>query len=294
MNISKLEALLTAIDLGSFSRAAEKLGYTQSGMTHMMNSLETELGFEIISRGYYGIKVTENGEKILPKIRRLVALDEEIREDIRNINEKGEATIKVGAYSSVALQWLPAIVQLFNNDHPNISVQISTGSVSEMYDGINSDRFDLAFVSYNDRFPCEFIHLKDDRMMAILPIDYPVDIAAPFPLSSYEGKNFLMPSLGFDIDIMSIFNKGNVRPHIVSTFVDDPAIISMVEHGLGISMLSELIVRGRSGNVLCLPIEPYVCRDMGIAYAPKKKLTDAMRQFISYSKKFADNFNMRG
>lgn len=294
MNITKLKALLTAIDLGSFSRAAEQLGYTQSGLTHMMKSIEAEFGFEIVSRGYYGVRPTENGEKILPKIRRLVALDAEIHEDVRLLRERGDSLIKVGAYSSVALHWLPSIVQLFSNEYPGVDVQISTGSVSELYDGINSERFDLAFVSYNNRFPSEFIHLKDDRMMAILPMDYPTDITQPFPLSGYEGKNFLMPSLGFDIDIMNIFNKAGISPNVVSTFVDDPAIISMVEHGLGISMLSELIVRGRSGNVLCLPIEPYVCRDIGIALSPKKKPNDVVRRFIRFSQKFAENFNMRG
>lgn len=294
MNISKLEALITAIDCGSFSKAAEKLGYTQSGLTHMMTSLETELGFEIIKRGYYGVRVTEDGEKVLPKIRRLVALENELLNDIKNIRESGEGIIKIGAYSSIAMHWLPSIVQMFRNEFPGINIQISTGSVSELYNGILTERFDMVFVSYNDRFPCNFTHLKNDKLMAILPINYPVDITKPFPIKNFENDNFLMPSLGFDIDIMTIFNNENVHPKTVSTFVDDPAIISMVEHGLGISMLSELIVRGRSGNVLCLPIEPDVSRNMGIAVSTKKQPTDAMRKFIAYSKRFAEDFNMRG
>ena len=293
MNISKLEALIESIDLGSFSKAAERLGYTQSGLTHMMNSLETELGFEIIKRGYYGIRMTENGEKIMPKIRRLVDLENEILSDIKTIRESGDSLIKIGAYSSVAMHWLPSIIHMFKSEYPKINVSISTGSVSDLYSGIANDRFDMVFVSKNDRYPCNFIHLKNDRFMAILPMNFKIDITAPFPIKNFENDNFLMPSLGFDIDIMNIFNSCGVTPNSVATLVDDPAIISMVEHGLGISMLSELIIRGRSGNVLCLPIEPDVHRELGIALSPEKKQTEIMKKFIMYSQKFAKNFNMR-
>ena len=67
MNISKYKALLTAVDLGSFSAAANKLGYTQSGLTHMMNALEDELGFSILTRGYFGIILSPPGVSLTPK-----------------------------------------------------------------------------------------------------------------------------------------------------------------------------------------------------------------------------------
>lgn len=294
MNVQKLEALITAIDLGSFSRAAEKLGYTQSGLTHMMNSLEDELGFEILVRGHFGVRPTEDGERILPKIRRLLALEHEICEDARRIREGDDTAIRIGAYSSIATHWLPSIVQRFCREHPRVTVEIALGGVAELYEGIESDRFDLVFVSRNDRYPCQFLPLRDDRLRAILPIGYPADIAKPFPIREFERNSFLMPSLGSDIDIMRIFHEHGVTPNVVSTFVDDPAILSMVEHGLGISILSELCIRGRSGNVLCLPIEPDVCRHIGIAMSVKKKPSEATRRFIQEARRFAEGFDMEG
>ena len=294
MSIQKWEALVTAIDLGSFSRAAERLGYTQSGLTHMMNSLEAELGFALIRRGHFGIRPTEEGERLLPKIRRLVAMERELFEDVRRLREGGRGVIRVGAYSSVATHWLPSIVQSFRRELPEVAVEIVQGGVSELYEGLESDRFDLVFVSQNDRHACQFIPLREDRLRAILPLDYPADITAPFPIKGFEGDSFLMPGLGFDIDITSVFREHGVSPRVVSTFVDDPAILSMVEHGLGISILSELCIRGRSGNVLCLPIAPDVSRQIGIAMAEKKKPTDAMRRFIAIAKRFAEGFRMEG
>ncbi len=294
MNNQKWEALVTAIDLGSFSRAAEKLGYTQSGLTHMMNSLEAELGFPVIRRGYFGVKPTEAGEKILPKVRRLLAMDHELGEDIRRIREGDDGALRVGAYPSVVMHWLPSIVQMFRREYPDITVEIAQGSVSDLYEGLENDRFDMVFATRNDRYPCQFIPLRDDRLRAILPMNYPADITKPFPIKEFEKGSFLMPSLGFDIDIMTVFHEAGVTPRVVSTFVDDPAIISMVEHGLGISMLSELCIRGRSGNILCLPIEPDVSRQLGIAMAVKKHPTEIMRRFMKEAKKFAEAFVMEG
>ena len=69
MESKKLEALLMAVDLGSFTKAAEVLGYTQSGLTHMMNSLEKEVGFTLLERGRSGVRLTEEGERIAPAVR---------------------------------------------------------------------------------------------------------------------------------------------------------------------------------------------------------------------------------
>lgn len=74
-----------------------------------------------------------------------------------------------------------------------------------------------------------------------------------------------MPSQGFDKDIMRIFNRIGVKPHILPTWVDDPTVISMVSHGLGVSMMTELTVRGRTDGVKLLPVEPASSRELGLA-----------------------------
>ena len=66
MESKKLEALLMAVDLGSFTKAAEVMGYTQSGLTHMMNSLEREVGFTLLERGRGGVRLTKDGERVAP------------------------------------------------------------------------------------------------------------------------------------------------------------------------------------------------------------------------------------
>ena len=85
---------------------------------------------------------------------------------------------------------------------------------------------------------------------------------------------------GFDKDIMRIFNRVGVKPHILPTAVDDPTVISMVEHGLGVSMMTELTLRGRGDGVLLVPVEPKSARELGMAVRAGEGRQASLQQFL--------------
>ena len=286
MNISKFKALLTAVDLGSFSAAAQKLGYTQSGLTHMMNALEDELGISLLVRGYFGVKLTPGGERIIPKIRELVACEDALSNEIELVKSYGDNIIRIGAFSSMAQAVLPTLVERFSAEFPDVSLNIQTGTVTELYGGLDEGRFDICFGSRNPKYDFKWTHLFYDRFYAILPKSYPVTDGS-FPITGFNGTKFLMPGLGFDDDISAVFSENNVHPFVTPTYVDDPAIISMVEHNLGVSMLSELILIGLRGEVQQAPILPEVSRDLSIAVKQDKVLTIPMKRLVAIAKEFA-------
>lgn len=88
------------------------------------------------------------------------------------------------------------------------------------------------------------------------------------------------PRQGFDKDIMRIFNRVGVKPHILPTAVDDPTVISMVEHGLGVSMMTELTLRGRGDGVLLVPVEPKSARELGMAVRAGEGRQASLQQFL--------------
>ena len=285
MNISKYKALLTAVDMGSFSAAAQKLGYTQSGLTHMMNALEDELGISILQRGYYGIKLTPGGERIIPKIRQLVMCEDALINEVEMVKSYGDNVIRIGAFSSMAGTWLPHIVERFNAEFPDVTVNIQMGTLAELYGGLNDGRFDICFGTRNNKYDFKWVNLGEDPFYAVLPKDYPAE--GEFPIKGFNGTKFLMPGLGFDVDISTVFAENGVKPFVTPTYVDDPAIISMVEHGLGISMLSQLILANRQTSVKMLPIVPRVARTLCLAVTESKVMTLPLKRLISISKDFA-------
>lgn len=293
MNISKYKALLAAVDMGSFSAAASSLGYTQSGMTHMMNSLEEEIGFPVLQRGYFGVKLTPAGEKLLPKIRELVNCEDALYNEIEIVRSYGNNIIRIGAYSSVAAHWLPSIIEELSKEYPELTVNVQTGTVEELYSGLESGRFDMVFGSRMARFDFKWIPLAEDRFYAILPADYPLENPNEFKISGFNGTKFLMPGLGFDDDINVVFSENAVKPFVTQTYVDDPAIISMVEHRQGISMLSALILSDRKGgNAKFVPISPRVSRSLAIALRQDYALTVTAKRLLSITKEYVKRYQM--
>ena len=286
MESKKLEALLMAVDLGSFTKAAEVLGYTQSGLTHMMNSLEKEVGFTLLERGRSGVRLTEEGERIAPAVREFLQANARLDSVIKQVASSRSEIIRVSAYASIAMHWLPGIIQRFREECPDVDVDIRMADhVDVPYELLAQGKMDAILVSPQDEGQYEWVHLADDPMFAVLPKDFDTQGMTAFPLAAFEARDFIMPSQGFDKDIMRIFNRIGVKPHILPTWVDDPTVISMVSHGLGVSMMTELTVRGRTDGVKLLPVEPASSRELGLAVRSLDAASDGLRHFIDCTKR---------
>ena len=287
MDTKKLEALAMAVRMGSFTRAAEALGYTQSGLTHMMNSLEEDIGVALLVRDRTGIRLTAAGERVFPMIQDVLRSGEILEQEIRRINIRREETIRVAAYASIAMHWLPEIIQRFRDNHPDVTVDIQMGSVEEVYRWVREDKVDMCFASRQEGINLEWTHLRDDPLLVILPPDYDLRGRDSLHIRCLQGMDFLMPSLGFHLDIMRAL--GDVQPNIRETQVSDSVIISMVEHGLGVSVLSELVLKGRRDNVVAVPMDPPAVRELGIAVRSKKELRPMARRFITEAREILES-----
>ena len=286
MDAKKLAALAAAVDQGSFTRAAEQLGYTQSGLTHMMNSLEREIGFSVLLRDRRGVRLTPAGQRIMPMVRQCLAANQALEREITLVNSHQEETVRVASYASIAMHWLPGIIQRFREECPDVDVDIRMADhVDVPYELLAQGKMDAILVSPQDEGQYEWVHLADDPMFAVLPRDFDTQGMTAFPLAAFEARDFIMPSQGFDKDIMRIFNRIGVKPHILPTWVDDPTVISMVSHGLGVSMMTELTVRGRTDGVKLLPVEPASSRELGLAVRSLDAASDGLRHFIDCTKR---------
>ena len=95
MDLHKLEVFLTVADYLNFTRAGEDLGYTQSGITHMMKSLEKEIGFPLFIKNHHGVTLTQEAENLLPSIRSLLAANESLNQEISFLKGAKKGTIKI-------------------------------------------------------------------------------------------------------------------------------------------------------------------------------------------------------
>lgn len=283
MDLKKCEIFVRAIDTGSFSKAAEQSGYTPSGVAHMMNALESEIGFSLLVRGHRGVTATENGQKLLPILRELLRWDEQFRQTAAEINGLETGTIRIGAYSSIATHWLPKVIKVFREKYPHIEIHLMEGIRQEVDGWLSERRVDLAFFSYQEPMPYEWIPLKTDPMLAVLPPDHPMSQLAAYPLSACQEEAFIMPALGKDNDVVELLKKADLTPQICFSTLENYAALAMIECGLGMSVMNELITKGRQNNVVMLPLDPPHSITLGIAVPSIKAASPAVRKFITYA-----------
>lgn len=279
MDSKKLEILMTAADLGSLTKASEVVGYTQSGLTHMMDALEREVGFPLLQRNHNGIQLSEQGAKLMPAIREFLQANANLANQIRAIAETRSEVIRIAAYSSIAMHWMPELLYRFKRIRPDVNVDLRmVDHALEPFELLESGQTDVIFASRQNYGFCDWIPLYKDRMYAILPKDYPLKNADAFPLEEFSGKEFLMPYGRFDIDVMAAFAPVGVKVNAIISKVDDETVIRMVGRGLGVSMMTELMIRGRTDDVLCVPVSPPAMRELGMGTHNKKKASDSIQK----------------
>lgn len=277
MDAKKLEILMTAADLGSFTRASEVVGYTQSGLTHMMDALEKEVGFPLLLRSHSGIRLSPQGEQLMPAIREFLQANANLENQIGAIREKKNEVIRIAAYSSIAMHWMPELLYRFKRLCPQVSVDLRmVDHALEPYELLESGQSDLIFASRYSYHFCDWTPLYEDRMYAILPRDYPLNGRDSFPVEEFAGQEFLMPYGRFDIDVHAALDGAGVTLNERTSRVDDETVIRMVGRGLGVSMMTELMIRGRRDDVLCVPVSPAAGRQLGMGTHVRRAGSESM------------------
>lgn len=277
MDSKKLEILMTAADLGSLTKASEVVGYTQSGLTHMMDALEKEIGFPLLQRSHSGIRLSRQGETLMPAIREFLQANANLENQIRAIAEEKNEVIRIAAYSSIAMHWMPELLYRFRRLCPEVKVDLRmVDHALEPFELLESGQTDIIFASRQQYAMCDWTPLYNEQMYAILPRDYPLGGRTSFPVEEFSGQEFLMPYGRFDIDVRSALEPMGVKLNARLCKVDDETVIRMVGRGLGVSMMTELMIRGRTDDVLCVPVVPCAIRELGMGTHARRKPTQSM------------------
>ena len=286
MNIRKLEAFVRAVELGSLSKAAEELGYTQSGISHMMQSLEDEIGFPLMIRTSAGISPNTEGELLLPSIRQLLSTNEALEQYIARIKGTDIGRIRIASYASVATYWMPDIIRAFQKDFPNVEVHI-TEAGSDIIEGIMERReADLCLYAGGERREFDWLPLCQDQLMALVPPGHPLANRDAFPLNAFLDEQFIMPMPGYDGEVHTILDKLEHRPNICFSACSDYAIINMVTKGLGVSILPELLLRNYKNDAVALPMDPPQYRMLGMGVPQVKNAPPVTQNFMRYVQEY--------
>lgn len=287
MNIKKYEAFVRAVELGSLSKASEELGYTQSGISHMMQSLEDEVGFPLMIRTSSGIIPNSEGEMLLPIIRQLLNTNESLEQNIAKIKGADIGHIRIASFSSVAIYWLPNIISAFQKDYPNVEIQIIEGGADRIDAMMDNHEADMCLYTGGENRPFDWLPLCRDEMLALLPPGHPLTERAAVPIEAFENEQFIMPLAGYDYEVHHVLDRLEHYPHIRFSACNDYAIISLVTAGLGVSILPELLLRNYRNDAVAMPMDPPQYRILGMGVPQLKSVSPVTRNFMRYVQDYA-------
>lgn len=292
MNIQKYLALVKTVECGSFTEAAKELDYSQSGISRMINDLETEWNISLLERGRSGVRLTSDGLKLLPYAQSVCNEYQKLQTQVNELHGLQSGLIRIGTFSSVATHWLPNIIKAFQKRHPNIDYELLLGDYTEIERWIFEGRVDCGFLRLPTNPELETIFLEQDRLLVILPENHALANCERFPVKALSDDPFMLLEKGAKAEISDIFERYNIAPKIHFTTWDDYAIMSMVESGLGISILPELILQRIPYRVIVKELEVPAHRKIGLAMKDKKTASLAVKRFLDYLQ-FRNNFEKR-
>ena len=281
-NIRKYFAYVCVVDCGSFTQAAELLHYSQSAVSRMIGDLEQEWGITLLERGRSGVRVTSEGQRILPYVEELCREYEKLQMQVDEINGLQSGLIRIGTFSSAATHWLPNMIRKFRQQYPNIQYEILLGDYGEIEQWVLEGRVDCGFLLLPVSPELEAEFLERDKLLAVLPVDHELAGCERFPAEALTRYPFILLQKGGRTEVSQIFEEHGLPLEASYITVDDYAIMSMVEKGLGISVLPQLVLRRCAYNIVLKELDSPAYREICLAWRRNKPLSPAVKRLLEF------------
>jgi DNA-binding transcriptional LysR family regulator len=287
MSIIKYEILNKVAEVNSFTKAADMLGLTQSAVSHAIQNLEKEFGFPLVNRNRSGITLTNEGETMLLTIRKVLHFNEKVQQEAANIVGLTKGTIRIGIFTSVSTNWLPTIIKLMEAKYPDIRIELVEGDYVEIEEWLLSGEIDCGFINVSHSNQFDVIPLTKDRLLCIVSSESKLYHQPTISFKQLETEPFIMPAYGGYHDVKSLFEKHHVQPNIRFELMEESAIMSMVAHHIGISILPEMVLNSLLPGVRAIPLEVDSYRSIGLA--TRYNLSPAAKKFVELTKSSLNN-----
>lgn len=283
MSLWNYEIFDLIVTTGNLRKAAEIMHLTPSAVSHSLMKLEKEFGLPLLIRDRNGIELTEYGKEILPHIRTILNMDRKLREEVNSISGRLRGSVRIGAFNSICCTWIPHLVRQMQTEYPDVEISIMQNGYEALERGLLEGVLDLVFVSIPPKYNLSAIPLMKDRLLCITPLDFVPENKEYITLKEIRQSNIITPGTGSDFDAIAFMKENHLELKTSHNIIDDSSIIALVESGLGISIIPELVLERLRGRVGVYPIESAPYRTIGIAAQKNmfvSSATDAMLKMI--------------
>jgi DNA-binding transcriptional LysR family regulator len=284
MTLTQLSVWIALVDARSFSRAAMRLGMTQSGVSHAIASLEKQFQVSLIDRNAVDFSLTQAGLQFSIRAREMLALSDTVTQEMSDLRGLRLGTLRIGSFGPTStLRILPPLLATFKQNFPQVQVRIEEESDEVIDQWLLEKRVELGFVVAPDpRFEVKL--LANDEFVAILPANHPLAKLKAIPIGAFDGLDFVLTEAGGAPVVEPILKQHNAKPNILYRFPQMISIVEFVRSNLAVSMAARLALPDPPKGVVYRPLAPAQPRRVGIACLSVAKLSPLAKAFWSSAK----------
>lgn len=277
-NIHKFQAFVSTAKLGSFTGAAAELGYTQPSVSRMVSGLEDEWGVRLFVRHGSYVSLTPEGKAILPAAEETCIAYERLNDCVSNLRGLEVGSLRIAAPTSVVARCLPGPLGRFVSDHPKIKIHIVECTYGEAARLVSADEADLAFIPEKiDREGFTSTLYLSDEFVVVAPRGHFPSKPERVAIQSLVNERFVADSETAPLLQRELTN--TVQHFDTSDFT---AILSMVEKGLGVSLLPSLALEGNKYDLDVRRLEQPARRNIYLVRRNDHDLSLVASTFIGY------------
>ena len=281
MTLTQLEIFSLVAELHGFTAAANRLGISQSAVSHALKSLELELGVELLRRHQSQVELSDIGQQLLLRARAMLGLANTLRQEAADARGMKRGTLRIGSFGPTSsIKLLPLILQQYRAAHPGIEVHIDEGPDRQVLQWLEERRIDIGFVVLpEERF--DTVALIEDQMVALLPADHPLAVHDSLSLKDLCDFPFVLTEAGSSELVSRLFTVARLTPNIRYRCSQLISTLDVVARGDGVTLVAE----GSLPNQIdrrCVkkPLSPAVLRQVGLAVLDRRQASPATLAFI--------------
>lgn len=277
MDTIKVKLFLLVEKYKSFSAVANDFSYTPSAISHMADSLERELGVKLFYRTNKGVNLTDDGRKLYDGFLALSKAEEELQKEAMVLASQNKHLLRIGTYSSIALHFLPGVLQSFKQEFPSVKTTITVED--DMQGWLKSGTVDVILADQQVEGGL-WLPMLEDEYVAVVPESKFAFRDVVNTQELYE-HTFIRST---EVLLENYLDYSQFNDIIEVRSVEDNSLIFMVKEKLGITVLPKLSINILPEGVKALKLTPEIKRTIGVIYDPKH-VSWACERFVRHIKK---------
>jgi DNA-binding transcriptional LysR family regulator len=257
----RLRVLCEVARQGSFSAAAESLGYTQPAISRQIATLEVEVGSTLIRRVPKGAVLTDAGRLLVDRAETILARLDDVENELRALAGLQGGRLRMATFASAASSVVPVAIAAFRERHPAVELSVVMADPPDSIPRLRAGELDLALSHDAVGVPpgVERVHLFEDPMYVAMRVGHPLAELPSLRLADFATEPWMLATTQTCPDsrlFLRACHDAGFEPQIAFQNDDYPAILGFVAAGVGVAMIPDMVARGVRDDVVVRDLDP--------------------------------------